>query len=219
MSKNNSNSKYAFTLAEVLIALVIIGVVSALVISPLINTYVESSIVAKVKKGLSILGQAKKLAETQNGPIESWNIGDGATAENAEQFWRYLKPHISYAKDCGSGSNCYQSKGVYLLNGGSHTDYNTDSRYYKFVLSDGSVMWFNTFSGNCSFKYDNENLCAQFFYDVNGDKKPNTAGKDIFLFFITPNGVIPYSDTCSKDSAGWGCAKYIITKGNMNYLH
>jgi len=38
--KINSNFKYGFTLAEVLIALVIVGIVAALVISPLINTYV-----------------------------------------------------------------------------------------------------------------------------------------------------------------------------------
>lgn len=56
----------AFTLAEILVTLVIIGVVAAFVISTLINTYVESSTVSKVKKGLSILGQAKKLAETEN---------------------------------------------------------------------------------------------------------------------------------------------------------
>ena len=59
----------AFTLAEILITLVVIGVVAALTISVVINTYVESSTVAKVKKGLSVLGQAKKLAETQNGSI------------------------------------------------------------------------------------------------------------------------------------------------------
>lgn len=66
-----------------LVTLVIIGVVAAFAISPLINSYVESSTVSKVKKGLSILGQAKKLAETQNGPIEGWNFGAGATANTA----------------------------------------------------------------------------------------------------------------------------------------
>ena len=62
--------------------------------SVIINTYVETSTVAKVKKGLSILGQAKKLAETQNGSIEGWDFGEGSTAETAAQFWSYLKPHM-----------------------------------------------------------------------------------------------------------------------------
>ena len=72
----------AFTLAEILITLVIIGVVAAFTISALINTYVESSTVAKVKKGLSTIGQAKKLAEAQNGPIEGWDYGETENAEN-----------------------------------------------------------------------------------------------------------------------------------------
>ena len=212
--------KHGFTLAEVLITLVIIGVVAALVISTLINTYVESSTVAKVKKGLSILGQAKKLAEAQNGSIEGWDFGVGATTENAALFWNYLKPHIAVTKDCGSNSDCYQSNGIYELNGNYHDNYNTDSRYYKFVLSDGSVMWFNTFSSKCNYNYADENLCAQFFYDVNGDKKPNTIGRDVFLFSVTSNGVTPsLSYSCTKNSIGWGCAAYIIQHNNMKYLH
>ena len=68
---NRLNLKNGFTLAEVLITLVIIGVIAALVIPATINTYVERSTVSKVKKAISILGQAKMLAENQNGPIEA----------------------------------------------------------------------------------------------------------------------------------------------------
>ena len=56
-----NKTKNGFTLAEVLITLVIIGIVAALTISAVINTYVERSTVAKVKKALSILAQAKNL--------------------------------------------------------------------------------------------------------------------------------------------------------------
>ena len=109
-------NKKGFTLAEVLITLVIIGVVAALVISPLINTYVESSTVAKVKKGLSILGQAKKLAENQSGPVDGWNFTENSDAESANQFWSYLKPHISLTKDCGADTSCYQNVEYDLAN-------------------------------------------------------------------------------------------------------
>ena len=212
----------AFTLAEVLITLVIIGVVAALAISPLINTYVESSTVAKVKKGLSIIGQAKKLAEVQNGSIEGWYFDGMQSAEDAVKFMRYIKPHLAIAKDCGSGSECYQSNGVYQLNGSLHSqNYNSDNKYYKFVLSDGSVMWFAVYEGKCSSTMVGiENSCAVFYYDVNGDKKPNTIGRDIFCYIINPDGVYPpLSNDCGKNNLGWGCAAYIIKNGNMKYLH
>ena len=218
---NFLHNKYGFTLAEVLITLVIIGVVAALTVSPIINTYVESSTVAKVKKGLSILGQAKKLAEVQNGSIEGWDFGEGATAETASQFWNYLKPHISVIKDCGSNSGCYQNNGVHLLNGDFYNGY-IDSSRYKFILADGSVMWFRMgFSGKCASS-ENEitNVCAVFSHDVNGDKAPNIWGRDIFSYAMTVNGIYPLThNDCNKNSSGWGCAGYIIKHNNMKYLH
>jgi len=215
--------KYGFTFAEVLITLVIIGVVAALTISAVINSYVESSTVAKVKKGLSILGQAKKLAEVQNGSIEGWDFGEGATAETAIQFWNYLKPHISLTKDCGTSSNCY-SVMTTRLNRSYQESYNS-TIYYKFILADGSVMWFRTGglngTGKCSVADGGvDNVCALFWYDVNGEKSPNVFGIDIFLYEFGKDGVFPYlTNNCTKDSFGSGCSGYIMQHNNMKYLH
>ena len=220
---NKIKTKSAFTLAEVLITLVIIGIVAALTISAVINTYVERSTISKVKKGLSTIAQAKKLAEAQNGSIIGWNFGSGATAETAAQFWNYLKPYLSVAKDCGSTEDCYHSGAIYRLNGDFHR--NSDTKYYKFVLSDGGVMWVRTggsgSSGRCSVS-DGEidNVCAVFAYDVNGDKSPNTFGKDIFLYEMSIDGVYPNcANDCNKNNKGFGCSGYIIKNDNMNYLH
>ena len=213
----------AFTLAEVLITLVIIGVVAALVISPLINTYVESSTVAKVKKDMSIIGQAVKLAEIQNGPISGWDFEDVYSAQSAVQFWNYLKPHLSVIKDCGASQNCYQSDGVYLMNGTKwDVNFNTDSRYYKIILSDGSVMWFRTsITGKCQDSDAQvDNTCAMFWHDVNGDKKPNMFGKDVFRYAYTVGGIYPDGNNdCYIGGRGMGCSSYIIRHNNMKYLH
>jgi len=214
--------KNGFTLAEVLITLVIVGVVASLTISAVINTYVESSTVAKVKKGLSILGQAKKLAEVQNGSIEGWDFGEDLTAETAAQFWSYFKPHISVAKDCGVGEDCYKANGIYLLNGNLYdNDFTVRENYYKIVMADGSVMMFTTQGGKCSNQtHPIPNVCAVFMYDVNGDKKPNIVGKDLFFFLMDANAVYPHTgNDCRKTSSGWGCSGYIIKHNNMNYLH
>ena len=218
------NIKNGFTLAEVLITLVIIGVIAALAISPLVNTYVESSTVAKVKKGLSILGQAKKLAEVQNGSIEGWDFDGSDTTASAAQFWSYLKPHISLAKDCGSGTDCYQSDGIYHLDGQRHSvNQNLDTRFYKFILSDGSVMYFRiAYGGKCSSSEGNvdSKACALFFYDVNGTKAPNTYGRDVFVYVMATDGIYPFlNNSCRKSSSGESCVEDIIKHGNMKYLH
>ena len=45
-------------------------------------------------------------------------------------------------------------------------------------------------------------------------------GKDIFVFFILKNAVVPHSnDDCYIDKTGWGCSKYILEHGDMSYLH
>ena len=225
MKNTFSQFNKAFTLAEVLITLVIIGVVAALAISPLINTYVESSTVSKVKKGLSILGQAKKLAEVQNGSIEGWEFDEGSTAETATQFWNYLKPHISVAKDCGTGTNCYINQSIKHLSGTNYSSLNA-SNFYKVILPDGGMFLFRTGgfagTGKCSVADGNvKDVCALFFYDVNGAKNPNTIGRDIFLFEFAKEGVYTYltNDCINTNSLGYGCSSYIIKKSDMKYLH
>ena len=208
-----------------LVALVIIGIVAALVISPLINTYVESSTVAKVKKALSTVAQAKKLAETQNGPIIGWDFQGGNNFTSASQIWSYLKPHISVAKDCGAnGDECYQAETRYLKGDIYKTVQSSSS--YRFILSDGSVMWLSSDASKCEGVRPTTsnpaftNVCGSFGIDVNGNKPPNTIGKDKFYFYLTVDGVYPidYLD-CRKTGDGWGCASYIIKNSNMNYLH
>ena len=113
---------------------------------------------------------------------------------------------------------------MYQLNGNTNRNYNADSWFYKFVLADGSVMWFGASisGGKCGLSYSNliNNICATFYYDINGNKKPNTIGKDIFTYYIAADGVFPSDkNECSKNSTGFGCTAYIIKNGNMNYLH
>ena len=205
-----------------MITLVIIGVIAAMTVPVIMQNANESANVSKVKKGISILGQAKILAEAQNGPIADWDYGASQTPASAAQLWSYLKPHIQVAKDCGTNTGCYQTNGTYFLSGNTtNLNHGGNISYYKFVLSDGSVMWFRTKEGKCTFTDGGvENACAVFFYDVNGDKEPNAEGRDIFLYVISSGGVYPYNtDDCYKNRTGYSCAAYILKNGNMNYLH
>ena len=56
-----NNAKNGFTLAEVLITLVIIGIVAALTIPSVINNYHKKQVGVKLKKFYSVMQQALQL--------------------------------------------------------------------------------------------------------------------------------------------------------------
>ncbi len=62
----------------------------------------------------------------------------------------------------------------------NYNDYGTN-RTYHYVLNDGSSLYsgynFTASSGSYS--------AVSFFYDINGDKKPNTLGKDRFVMVFS----------------------------------
>ena len=67
------------------------------------------------------------------------------------------------------------------------------------------------------------------FYDVNGKNGPNQWGHDLFEFMVKdetvyPNGIpgtqsANFDTGCApSDSKGYGCAAWVIYKGNFEYL-
>ena len=65
--------KAAFTLAEVLITLGIIGIVAAMTLPALMANGRKQETVARLKKFNSMMLQAILLSENDNGPYEYWN--------------------------------------------------------------------------------------------------------------------------------------------------
>ncbi|MBR1754659.1 type II secretion system protein [bacterium] len=82
----------AFTLAEVLITLGIIGVVAALAIPTLISNNNKRIVETRLAKFYSTMNQAIELSEVDNGPKEKWDaMGHGPTV-NADESLDYSKP-------------------------------------------------------------------------------------------------------------------------------
>ena len=214
--------KFGFTLAEVLITLGIIGVVSAMTIPTVINKYQERITVNKVKKVYSILNQAFMLSVKDNGYANEWDVGNGSNATTARQIASYFKPYLKILRDCKTSSGCIgYTENVIRLNGQQHSyNYDTSSIYYKMILNDGSYIWICGSATYCKVSIGGySDVCGQIFTDINGGKKPNTIGKDIFLFYITPYAIKPNIDNdCTKLNKGLGCSGYILQNNNMNYL-
>lgn len=104
-----------FTLAEVLITLAIIGIVAAMTIPLLIASSQKNATVEKLKKFYSIMTQAIKLSELDNGRASSWTYPASADgAQTLTWFNTYIAPYIKYEKiDAQSwGINVYLSDGT-----------------------------------------------------------------------------------------------------------
>ena len=88
----------AFTLAEVLITLGIIGVVAAMTMPSLIQNYKRQQATARIKKFVSVINQALISAENDLGAREDWVIGEMDNSDSAYNFLNtYIKPYIKSA--------------------------------------------------------------------------------------------------------------------------
>jgi len=78
-----------------------------------------------------------------------------------------------------------------------------------------------------------DNVCGNIKVDINGKKGDYAFGKDVFIFDITPKGIIstgtqlekvfPFEEFCNKSKTsyanGRSCAAWVIYNENMDYLH
>ena len=88
----------AFTLAEVLITLGIIGVVAAMTMPSLMQHYKRQQATARIKKFVSVINQALISAENDLGAREDWVIGEMDNSDSAYNFLNtYIKPYIKSA--------------------------------------------------------------------------------------------------------------------------
>lgn len=87
--------KKAFTLAEVLITLGIIGVVAALTIPTLVQKYKKSVVETKLAKFYSTVNQALELSQIDNGRVEDWEPLPNHDLEAAKKWFdKYLLAYI-----------------------------------------------------------------------------------------------------------------------------
>ncbi len=224
-----------FTLAEVLVTLGIIGVVAALTLPSLIQNYQEKANVTKLKKAYSILSQAMASAVNENGPADVWDIYSFEKNKDngdTEMYYRYTPVNIikqlNVTKDCGFKSEgCFVSE-YSRLNGGTDRDFENDNNgYYKLILADGMSIAFEGYEPEMC---EENNACGEIWVDINGHKRPNVIGKDMFLFSYTKDKIVMYGlstimkvplkqTSCRKNGTGYECAAWVILKENQDYLH
>lgn len=215
----------AFTLAEVLITLGIIGVVAAMTIPTLMNNIQNEAFKQAYKKDYSILSQAfSQVVSDNGGSIKNVFAGDTA---GGESFKNALRQYLKYTTDCSGPSN----------EGGTGSGASVEGCWHRanqwkdgnktnlpeiaipgLVLNDGTLLRMEVSKSDCNFDMTpyngNYSRCAYINVDVNGFKPPNQIGKDIFDFDVLENRILPYgampvdaTKVCSSTSTatGWDC--------------
>ena len=223
------NRKVAFTLAEVLITLGIIGIVASMTLPSLIQSYKERVTVTKVQKAYSVLNQAFKRISEEYGEPQNWpDVQNGAPNCNscALAHKNLYSKYIIGKNHNGARGNTNDP--IKTLNGGIFTW----NRYNPSITtSDGIVYQFSHFRNCGGYLLTTGNLSAcemggDVSIDINGyDKGPNQLGKDVFAFVTAQNGVYPAglpgsytAGDCKLSGRGFSCTEYILREKNMKYL-
>jgi len=207
---------FAMTLAEILLTLGIIGVLAALTIPNLIHYFQDVALQTAFKKSYSTLMNAINTITQENGGVPyncysspSYNY---TTSECAAKFWPALKSKLNVSKTFvgpvdGINIPDYTSTELIVAQGGSLRNSTcsggkTAEKSLKtvWILTDGSMLisYQTVFSTPWPF----------FIFDINGFKKPNKWGYDLFqleLLRNTPTSDIRIDDTLcgAKEKNGY----------------
>ena len=184
----------AFTLAEVLITLAVIGIVAALTLPGLIQNHNEKA--WSTAKDL----WEKKLTET----VRRMNTDGVMTGHNTtEDFMDTFKQYMKVIKTCDNTdiNKCYSPKVVTTGKNDDPMEIETDSltsassmglkewqtntNTMSFVVADGTTV-IMAYQPECPYADPIEDTgsqvsCMGYMVDVNGKKGPNRVGKDIQL--------------------------------------
>lgn len=238
--------KAAFTLAEVLITLGIIGVVAALTLPSVVIKYREQATVAKLKQVYAILDQAFSQMTNDEGTIDTWDEGAARKQKIEELIPKYLK----ITKQCDinttfkkCGYTTYKNRfneltrGFYTYSNANY--FLADGTIIYTAISDNSNLYnqckmSKNFTNSSPFQ-SYTNSCGEVWVDINGTKPPNTMDFDLFYFYIVKDGIIPAG---SKNETVWTetfenqclgkhvytsgnahCTAWVIYNSNMDYLH
>lgn len=172
---NLSNKKSGFTLAEVLVTLMIIGVIAAMTIPSLMQSTAQQEYKAAFKKAVSMLNQAVTLNYALDG-----KDGSDYTGTN---FFDLLTQRLNVMSSVSASQQLYTADGMW------------------FRATDDKKHDCNANADNVNA---DTNICGSVIVDVNGQKGPNKYTTDtnkifdMFTVAIYPQKALPDGETMAK---------------------
>ncbi len=204
---NSVKKRAAFTLAEVLITLGIIGVVAAMTMPTLISNYNRHVVETRLEKFYSLMNQAARQAEVDYGEFQYWDretLRDDT--DGMINFWNtYFAPYVKTLKVEKEKSN-YNHIWVYLADG---------TKMNMFNYFDSSNPAQTTSTSTHIYFYPRTNNKSNYQTDING--------KDYFTFYMSAatnknrSIVEPYKFGWDGTENGLTSGTYGCRKDNVNH--
>lgn len=183
----------AFTLAEVLITLGIIGVVAAMTMPVLTAKTNDKVLETQNRKAQNVLANGMKMLMAKEDVTSLGHIALSA-CETSECIAAEMRKVFNIVEDIKSdGSNAPKE---YTFSNGSFPIWTDSNLAYGFITNDGTMFGLK--------KFDKGSSTFTFVADLNGNKNPNTGAKDLCKYVVSSNGKLV--DSCSAMESCGGTA-------------
>lgn len=211
----------AFTLAEIIITMGIVGVIAALTVPGLMSDYQNKTMATKVRKTVNEIETTIDQYITAEGKTKFSQTKVMTESQTLDDF---VKENFKVVKSCGDAKTCKKdctdgdeacAKEVETCkkNIAAAGCFANDS-YLNITKGEGTPF---KCVGSSYVLADSSAICLDFrktaspyivvFLDVNGPEPPNISGRDMFRFIIKNNGTINPGKKadCLGSNVGAGC--------------
>ncbi len=216
------NKFKAFTLAEVLLVVAIIGITAALALPNLSQNVDEDKYVMLAKTTYNQLetGVSRMLTNKSIDEIIS-DAGVTTKADATKAIVAELSKYIKMTKNCGNDvTQCYNLSKNYVEYDGTSIE---DKPFASSFSSDAAAFTLPSGAVVVVVNVGNEIGSGIYMYfDVDGVKGPCKKGIDIFNAHINNEDEFTYTSDENGDPAlepDYGALSWVLSIGNMDYLH
>lgn len=198
LNKIRGSKAPAFTLTEVLLAVLIVGIIAALVLPAVVTKYQDKTFESAFNREVhSLQDSIDSLAAVEN----QQSFYETTLAKTPET---YMKKYLRVSKYCGaSGKDCF-------------------GKFYSEYSDHEKKTYTPSYDGNCAILKNGTSVCLNvnggsidMLIDVNGPKGPNVFGRDLRTYThsvkgktgydMSSNGIISLNKTPIEDNDSDPC--------------
>ena len=175
LNKIRGSKAPAFTLTEVLLAVLIVGIIAALVLPAVVTKYQDKAFESAFNREVhSLQDSIDSLAAVEN----QQSFYETTLAKTPET---YMKKYLRVSKYCGaSGKDCF-------------------GKFYSEYSDHEKKTYTPSYDGNCAILKNGTSVCLNvnggsidMLIDVNGPKGPNVFGRDLRTYTHSVKGITGY---------------------------